>query len=479
MDAKTEMRAIPLAVDLDGTLIAADLLWESLFALIKKAPICLLFIPIWLARGGIARVKDEVASRVVIDPELLPYRSDVVAYLREQRQAGRQLVLATASHNLPAQAIADHLGLFDSVIASDRTVNLKSASKRAALVARFGDGGFDYAGNSRDDIAVFEAARAAVVVAPDRPARDWQKAHGGLLFEAEGVDFKTIVRMLRCHQWLKNGLIAVPLVLAHEVLHPGLIISVALAFAAFSFAASAIYILNDLFDLSADRRHPTKKRRPFASGRLSVPQGLAAMAVLLALAAVICLFLPLNFALVLAIYLVATTAYSMAVKRMLLIDILMLAGLYTMRLIAGSAATGMEASFWLLAFSGFFFLSLALVKRYVELANATVSVGERVAGRGYRPEDLPMVMQAGVASAFAATLVLALYVDSTSVRELYAHPWMIWPLAPIVLYVNLRVWVLAQRGEMNEDPVVFILQDWRSQLVVAMTLALLALAATL
>ena len=477
MDANTDTRAIPLAVDLDGTLIAADLLWETLFALIKKHPICLFLIPVWLMRGGKARLKHEIAKRVAINATLLPYRQDVLAYLAEQKSTGRILVLATASSRVYAEAIAEYLGLFDRVLASTETENLRSKSKRQALTALYGEAGFDYAGNSRDDIAVFEAARQSVVVAPDRAAKAWQKQNGGLLFIAEPLRLKTIIKMLRCHQWLKNGLIAVPIVLAHDVLNVGLLTAVALAILAFSATASAIYILNDLFDLEADRAHPRKQHRPFASGKVSVPQGLTAMVVLLGIASATCVFLPPMFALVLLAYLIATTAYSIAVKRMLLIDILMLAGLYTMRLIAGAAATGIEASFWLLAFSGFFFLSLALVKRYVELANTDAAVGERVAGRGYRPEDLPMVMQAGVSSAFAATLVLALYIDSAAVRELYGHPWMIWPLAPVVLYINLRLWILALRGQMDEDPVVFIIQDWRSQIMVGLSLVLLTAAA--
>jgi 4-hydroxybenzoate polyprenyltransferase len=477
MDAKTDNRVIPLAVDLDGTLIAADLLWETLFALIKKNPVCLFLIPIWLISGGKAKLKNEVAQRVAIKPELLPYRAAVLAYLREQKAAGRTLILATASPRAYGEQIAAHLGIFSSVIASSETKNLRSKAKRDALVALYGEAGFDYAGNSRDDIAVFEAARQSVVVAPDRAAKAWQKQNGGLLFESAPFKFKTIIKMLRCHQWLKNVLIAVPIILAHDVFNVGLVVAVALAIAAFSATASAIYILNDLFDLEADRAHGRKKRRPFAACEISIPAGLAAMATLLALAGIICLFLPPLFAVVLFVYLIATTAYSISVKRMLLIDILMLAGLYTMRLIGGAAATGIEASFWLLAFSGFFFLSLALVKRYVELANTDAPVGERVAGRGYRPEDLPMVMQAGVSSAFAATLVLALYIDSVAVRELYGHPWMIWPLAPVVLYINLRLWVLALRGQMDEDPVVFIIQDWRSQIMVALSLILLTVAA--
>jgi 4-hydroxybenzoate polyprenyltransferase len=477
MDAGTDIRAVPLVVDLDGTLIAGDLLWESLFALIKKHPLCLFLIPIWLMRGGKALLKHEVASRVALKPELLPYRQNVMTYLREQKELGRILVLATASPRTYADAIAAHLAIFDHVLASTETENLRSKAKRDALIALYGEAGFDYAGNSRDDIAVFEVARQSVIVAPDRAARAWQKDNGGVVLDAGPKPFKTLVKMLRCHQWLKNVLIAVPIVLAHEVFNGAMVVSVALAIVAFSVTASAIYILNDLFDLEADRAHPKKHKRPFASGDVSVPAGLFTMALLLALAGLICLYLPPTFALVMLVYLVATTAYSISVKRMLLIDILMLAGLYTMRLIAGAAATGIEASFWLLAFSGFFFLSLALVKRYVELANTKVPSGERVAGRGYCPEDLPMIMQAGVSSAFAAVLVLALYIDSSAVRELYIHPWMIWPLAPVVLYINLRIWVLALRGQMDEDPVVFIIQDWRSQIMVGLSFIMLIAAA--
>jgi 4-hydroxybenzoate polyprenyltransferase len=479
MDAVTQAKAIPLAVDLDGTLIAGDVLWEQMFALIKAQPFCMFLIPFWLMTGGKLRLKREVAQRASFDPSTLAYRQDVLAWLREQHAAGRAITLATASRREQADAVARHLGLFSRVIASDDTVNLKSAAKRDALVALHGDGGFDYAGNSADDVAVFAAARQAVVVAPDRAAAEWHRTHGGLKFSAEPVGFKTVLKMLRVHQWLKNGLIFVPLVLAHQFGDPALLLNAVLAFMAFSATASAIYILNDLFDLKDDRRHATKNRRPFASGRIGIPAGLSVMAGLLAFAGLICLFLPAKFAAVMLVYLLATTAYSLSVKRMLLIDILMLAGLYTIRLVAGSAATGMEASFWLLAFSGFFFLSLALVKRHVELARSTVSVGERLSGRGYRPEDLTVISQGGVASAFAAALVLALYVDSAAVRELYDYPWMICSLAPLVLYINLRVWVLALRGEMNEDPVVFIMQDWRSQIMIALGAAMVVVAAAL
>jgi 4-hydroxybenzoate polyprenyltransferase len=275
-----------------------------------------------------------------------------------------------------------------------------------------------------------------------------------------------VLKMLRVHQWLKNSLIAVPMVLSHDYLDAGMIGACALAFLSFSAVASAIYIVNDFFDLALDRAHPTKCARPFASGALPIPFGLASIAVLLSVGFGVALLLPPAFMAVLAGYMAATTAYSLSLKRMLLVDVLTLAGLYTLRVLAGAAATGIEVSFWLLAFSIFFFLSLALVKRFVELRSTELCAGERIAGRGYRAEDQDIVAQAGMASAFSAALVLALYMDSGAVRELYTHPWVMWPLAPIVLYLTMRVWILARRDEMHDDPVVFIIRDWRSQIVI-------------
>jgi 4-hydroxybenzoate polyprenyltransferase/phosphoserine phosphatase len=475
MDARSDKNAAPLAVDLDGTLIAGDLLWEGLFLLIRKNPLFLFLVPFWAARGP-AALKQAIAARVDIDPASLPYRDAVLSRLRDERAAGRKIILATGTPRKFADAIAAHLGLFDAVLATDGLHNLTAGRKRAALVEAYGDGGFDYAGNSRHDLKVFDAARAAIVVAPDRHAARWQAAHGSEKIEVQKPTFKTILKMLRVHQWLKNSLIAVPMVLSHEYFNIDMLVACALAFISFSTAASAIYIVNDFFDLALDRQHPTKRNRPFASGVLSMPFGMGSAAVLLAISFATAAFLPSLFIGVLAAYLVATTAYSLSVKRMLLLDVLMLAFLYTMRLLAGAAATGVDVSFWLLAFSTFFFLSLALVKRFVELRSSDLVRGERIAGRGYRAEDQDVIAQAGMASAFSSALVLALYIDSDAVRELYPHPWMVWPLAPIVLYLTMRVWILARRDEMHDDPVVFIIRDWRSQLVATAGGAMLLIA---
>jgi 4-hydroxybenzoate polyprenyltransferase len=466
MDARSERNAIPLVVDLDGTLIATDLLWEGLFLLIRRNLLHLLLVPYWIAVGGPCRLKNEIAARVTIDAEALPYRPELMARLKEEKAAGRHLVLATGTPEKFARAIADHLGIFDSVFCTDGVNNLTSTRKRSLLIKTYGDAAFDYAGNSRHDIAVFDAAREAIVVAPDRAAARWHRTHGGELFPSRKPSWKTILRMLRAHQWLKNTLIVVPTILNHQYLNPALLFSCFLAFVSFSAAASAIYIVNDFFDASLDRRHPTKKNRPFASGLLSVPFGLAVSACLIVISFAVAIFLPPLFMAVLAGYLVMTTAYSVAIKRMLLIDVFTLAGLYTMRILAGAAVTQIPVSFWLLAFSIFFFLSLALVKRYVELDGTEIEKGVRIAGRGYRGEDRDIIAQGGVAAAFGSAMVLALYIDGNSVRELYEYPWMIWPLAPAVLYITLRIWVLARRSEMHDDPVVFIISDWRSQIVI-------------
>ncbi|TKT80416.1 UbiA family prenyltransferase [Aquamicrobium sp. LC103] len=464
MDARTERIATPLAVDLDGTLIATDLLWESVFLLLRRNPLYLFLLPVWLLSGK-AHLKCEIAERVEIDPAGLPYRPEILRRLAEDKAAGRHIALATAQPRKFAEVVAAHLGFFDKVISTDRGCNMTSGSKRRALVEAYGDGGFDYAGNEKADIAVFEAARAAIVVAPDTAAARWHARHGGELVAAPRPTLRTMAKMLRAHQWLKNTLIAVPLVLSHEYFNPAAVVACALAFISFSSAASAIYILNDLFDLSLDRAHPTKRNRPFASGVLSIPFGFAAIGALLAFSFAVALWLPPLFMLVLCGYLAATTAYSLSFKRMLLIDVFALSGLYTIRILAGGVATNAEWSFWLLAFSIFFFLSLALVKRYVELRGTDVPPGERMAGRGYRPEDLETISQAGMAAAFSAALVMAMFIDSEAATGQYSRPWLMWPLAPLILYLTMRLWILARRDTMHDDPVVFIIRDWRSQLV--------------
>ena len=467
MDAKADTKAIALAVDLDGTLIAADLLWECVFSLIRRNMFMAFMIPLWLVLGGKTSLKHEVFSRVEIDPAELPYRSKVIDYIKAEKKRGRQIILATASGHKQAEAIAKHLGLFDAVVGSDSTRNLKSAAKAEYLIETYGDAGFDYMGNSHDDLKVFDAARQAIVVAPDAAARAWASANDATMLLDEGpTKLKDYLKMLRVHQWAKNSLIAVAPILDHHFFEVVNILYVIAAFFAFSFLASAVYVFNDLFDLSMDRAHPTKCKRPLACGKIDAGTGLKIAFGLMAVSFMITLFLPSAFAIVLLAYFLATTAYSLRIKRWLLLDVLTLAGLYTVRVIAGAAVTNTAPSFWLLAFSLFFFLSLALVKRFVELDQAGIDEKERLSGRGYRPEDKSIIAQSGVASGFASVVVLALYLQSDAVYSLYQYPYLIWPLCPLVLYIIIRVWILANRQEFYDDPVVFIISDWRSQIMI-------------
>ncbi|MCE7029193.1 UbiA family prenyltransferase [Jiella avicenniae] len=466
LDARVDQKDRPIFVDLDGTLIKTDLLWETLFLTARQSPARLRHVFGWRAEGK-ARLKAGLAGGIEFDAALLPYREEVVAALRRAKADGRRIVLATGSNERLAHAVADHLGLFDEVMASCDDVNLTSSRKLERIVATCGEDGFDYFGNSHDDICLLDAAAEATVVAPDRVARRWQQKSGADLITAGGDPARAALKAMRPHQWAKNVLIFVPMVLTHEFLNFGMLFEALAAFFAFSFAASAVYILNDLVDLTADRKHKTKRNRPFASGTLKIPDGLKLAGGLFGASLLLSLLLPWAFLGVLAGYLVATTAYSLFIKRMLLIDVLTLAGLYTTRIMAGVAATDVSVSFWLLAFSLFFFLSLALVKRYTELMDFGTGAERSKTGRGYVDADLETLAQAGMTSGFAAVMVLALYINSPEVLTHYNVPWLVWPLCPILLYLIVRIWVLARRNQMHDDPVVFILQDWRSQMMIA------------
>ncbi|WP_347360167.1 UbiA family prenyltransferase [Rhizobium sp. Leaf371] len=461
MDARTDTRLVPLCVDLDGTLVAADTLWEGVAVLLFRNPLMVFALLRWALRGK-AHLKHEVAVRSGRTGADWPYRPEVIARLRQERETGRDVVLVTGAAERVALDVAAHTGVFTEVLHSSRTHNLTRHRKCRELVARYGDAGFDYMGNSRDDVPVFDAARKAIVVAPDRAAEAWRRRHDAEHLETGTSGLKDTLKSIRVHQWAKNILIAVPMALDHDILDRAALINTVIAFFAFSFLASAVYVINDISDLTNDRRHPKKRFRPLASGRMSLPTGLALAASLLLAAAALTLRMPGEFVVTLGIYLAITTAYTFFLKRKLLVDVFTLAGLYTIRIIAGATATETVLSFWLLAFSIFFFLSLALVKRYVELDEHGGEARAQVPGRGYMQVDFEMVGQAGISSAFASALVLALYIHSVEMQQMYSMPAALWPLCPMVLYMLLRIWMLARRGSLHEDPVVFIMRDWRS-----------------
>jgi 4-hydroxybenzoate polyprenyltransferase len=453
----------PLCVDLDGTLVRTDLLLESLVLLIKRNPLYLFLVPFWLLRGK-AALKAEIAARVTLNPAALPYDREFVGWLQSQRAAGRSLWLCTAANQRLADGVASHLGLFEGVLASDESVNLAGTAKAAQLVDRFGERGFDYCGNERRDLAIWRRARGAVVV---NGGSKLEQEAAGLsqvvrTFPARTRPLRAIIKALRPHQWAKNVLIVVPLLAAHRVSEPGSILAGLLAFAAFCACASSVYLINDLLDLEADRAHPRKSKRPFAAGDLSLLAGLVLAPCLLAVAVGIAAFLPAKFWLVLGTYYVLTCAYSFVLKGKVLVDALALAGLYTLRIIAGSAAVAVPLSFWLLLFSVFLFLSLAFVKRFAELESLRRQQRLRAVGRGYHVEDLPLLQSLGTAAGYLSVLVLALYINSPDIEALYSRPKLIWTLCVLMLYWVSRVWMTAQRGLMHDDPVVFALKDRQS-----------------
>ena len=471
--------ATPLCVDLDGTLIRTDSLHESLVAALRRAPWIALALPFWLLRGR-AALKRELAQRAGLDASLLPYDAAVLALVRAERARGRRIVLATAADGAIAEAVAAHLGLFDEVIASDGVRNVKGAAKADRLRERFGERGYDYVGDAGADHAVWRGARVAYACTDAGSLLDRRLQRGSARverLERPAAGRFPLLRGLRPHQWVKNLLVFVPLLTAHRLHDDVATRSALLAFAAFSLAASGAYLLNDLADLDHDRRHPDKRRRALASGDLPLWVGALLAPLLLMLAFLLSVPLDGMFRAELACYVAATMAYSLWVKRLVLLDVFTLAGLYTVRILAGAAAIPVPVSHWLLVFSLFMFLSLALAKRYAELSALARRDGLSAPGRGYRTADRTLVGAMGVASGQLSVLVFALYVTSSDVRALYASPGLLWLACPMLLYWVARVWLMAYRDELHEDPLVFALRD-RTSMAIAVAIGAVMLAAT-
>lgn len=461
--------ARPLCVDLDGTLVRTDTLMESVLGLLKRRPWLVIPMIAWLC-GGKARLKSEIAKRYMLDAATLPYRDALVAWVAEEARR-RPVYLVTAAHQSIAASVAAHLGLFDGIYATAR-LNLSARNKAAVLTEAFGEGGFDYAGNSRDDLAVWSCAGGAVVVAASARVARAARAMGRVLAEMDPPPSRMEtarrwLRALRIYQWVKNLLVFVAPVAAHTVASPDTFDRSVAAFVAFGFAASAVYLLNDLLDLPADRSHPRKRLRPFAAGELSLLQGVVAGIGLLAAAFVAASFLGAKFNGVLLSYVVVTTLYSVWLKQKLFLDVAALAWLYTVRVIGGAAAADLALSSWLLSVCGYGFLCLALVKRFAELSTLARKQAVAAAHRAYQVQDMPVVMALGCASGLVASLVMALYVDSEASRMRYGHPEFLWALSPIVTIGLGRMWLVAGRGQMHDDPIVFVAKDRVSLLLAA------------
>jgi len=447
-----------LCVDLDGTLVKGDLLWECILLLLKRKPLWLVLLPYWLLRGK-ASVKRHLARHTELNVATLPYRSELLEFLRAERLSGRRVVLITAADERLARSVAEHLGLFDQVYASDGKCNLKGRQKAEFLQGLFGKDGFEYVGDSSADLEVWDGAQAAYVVGGPRLAEQAaQMTEVKRVFSHRQPSAGTWIRALRGHHWFKNLLLFLPLGLAHRVSALQWM-RTALGFVLFGVCASGLYILNDLLDLHSDRGHPWKSKRPFAAGEISIPGGLAISFVLLTSALGLSFLLSLKFGMVLFIYAALTMWYSLQIKRIVLLDVFVLSSFYSIRILAGALIESVPLSQWFLPFSLFFFLSLAMAKRYSELVNAEQLVNSGNSGRGYITGDKDVLMSLGIGSSFAAVVIFSLYVHSPEVVVLYRSPAPLLLLCPIILYWLSRVWLKAHRGELHEDPITLAMRD--------------------
>ena len=471
--AKQQRKAnpTPLCVDLDNTLVNTDTLFETAIAAVKINPFYFFVIPYILFTKGMPYLKSWLCTKTPsFDYSTLPINQKVLSYLEEQRESGRKIYLVTGANRVVGEAVYQkYEHLFDHVYSSSDTLNLIGDNKAEFLLKLFGHGGFDYIGDSGHDLAVWKHAQNALVVGNSYSfiERAKQMTDVSEVFTLEQKPrFKTILRMMRVHQWSKNVLIFFPMVLANAVTVENIIFTV-LAFAAFSLCASAIYIVNDLMDLSSDRRHPTKCNRPIARGDVQIFSAAKYFVAILAASFVLAATtLPLGFTVLLSAYLVLTLSYSLKLKHMAIVDVLTLAGLYTMRLYAGAICTGVELSAWLLAFTGFLFLSLSLLKRNSELVMYAASQEKDNSNRAYTSQDLPFVGALGISCGLITVVVFSLYINTDLVKNTYTNPYMLWAICPIMIYAVSKYWMLSSRNQITNDPVLFAIKDKSSYVII-------------
>ena len=468
---------LPLYVDLDGTLIKSDVTFEALLLLVRRNVFYLALIPVWLLRG-LAHLKQRLASLVEVPVDGIPFNEELLDYLRREKEKGRELILISASHHSQVERVAARVGLFDRVEGTRDDLNLKSHKKLTRIRQLNGDSGFAYAGNARADLPLWGAADQAILVNCSDGLRSAIADNGQEVLQFDRADSRTrqLLAAMRPHQWFKNLLLFLPLILAHRLDEPALLLSAGLGFVSFSLCASSVYLLNDLLDLGSDRLHPSKRLRPLAAGTLPLPVAIAAIPALLLAAFAIALLLPRDFLWILLGYWLLTTLYSLLLKQLFLVDVVILALLYTVRIFAGAAAIDLVATNWLIAFSMSLFLGLAIVKRVTELTNLRQSAAASAAGRGYHTDHRRLLIAIGAAASLGAVIIFAFYINAPATMELYSTPMLLWLICPLLLLLLVRIWVRARSGELHEDPVVFAIGDHPSQFIVLLCGGLIWLA---
>jgi 4-hydroxybenzoate polyprenyltransferase len=465
---------LPLCVDLDGTLVAGDSFYESLVRVVTTAPQRIPELVV-AAMEGKSRLTAALARHYDFDPGVLPYREEVLVLIERQRTRGGTCFLVTASAMPIANRIATHLGCFDSVFATVEGEHIRGVKKAASLESRFGIGGFEYVGDSRADIPCWAIAAGGYTVTPTVVPAALAGKVKPLRPTRHDSTLGTWCRSLRVHQWAKNLIVFLPVLASHTFSVVDFVWNAVLAFIAFCMTSSAVYLFNDVCDIPNDRAHERKKHRPVAAGAIGIPRACMAAAGLLASVAGVICFLPEEFAWVLAAYVGLTIAYSLMFKKLMMLDVVVLAALYILRMFGGHAATGIAHSVWLTTFALFLFFSLALLKRATELRSMG-NAGALVAGRGYAPSDLPVIEGLGIGASLLSVLVVALYVRSPDVVPLYRNSMVLLTICPVILYWVGRLWILERRGEIHHDPVVFALRDTVSHVVTAVIAGIVLLA---
>lgn len=469
--------SVPLCVDLDGTLVKSDSLFECALQLLKSNPLMLFQMLIWLSRGK-AVLKSEITARVRLSSQLFPYNEELLAFVKQSR-INRKTVLVTGADQRIADFVAEDTGLFDEVQGSDGKINLTSSNKRDWLVSRFGEKGFDYIGNDKDDIAVWAEAHHALLVGDESLKAAFGSTSFSQVFHTAKPSLKDFLSLLRVHQWSKNTLIFIPFLLDKSTHSWSTLFIVVVSFIAMSLLASMTYIANDMLDLADDRLNKTKKRRALASCRIPLETGIRVAALLFVAVLVLSLMLPWELNGVLLLYFATTLWYSFHLKRVLILDVCAIAVLHTFRIVAGIFAVHAAWSFWLLAFSMFIFFSLATAKRVSELSNLRDEGRSPSGSRGYQIADIPMLSAIGVSTGFLSVLVVALFVNSEHVAMNYSQPMLLWLLCPLLMYWIGRLWVFTSRGELHEDPIVFAMRDHVSKWVTVCIVVVVALASFL
>ena len=470
MDSKN----IPLCVDLDGTFIRTDMMMESIALLILKRSFFLFIIPFWLLKGRYY-LKSKLLEYVLPNIKLVPINPKIEEFVISERKKGRYIILVTASMQEIANQFKNYYNIFDEAIGSKDDINLVGKTKADYLINRFGRRGFDYIGDSDKDFYVWKSANIAHIVNQNERFinRLREITNIGIVWDLlPKSKFQNFISEIRTYQWTKNLLIFLPLILAHNT-NANVYINALLAFFSFSFAASAIYLFNDLMDLDSDREHSTKKNRPMAAGNFPIISAFRWILILIITSLLIALLLHKEFLIVLIMYLVITLVYSIKLKKIYIIDIVVLSILYTFRLIAGSFSTNIPISEWLAGFSLFFFLSMSALKRYVEIKNNLDSDQKAIKGRAYITDDLQIIQNSGISSGLISVMIFFLYINSSKVVQLYNSPEILYLIIPLIVYWILRVWFLAHRGLMNEDPVLFAIADKRSYLFIISILLIL------